>query len=150
VLRHGDLSDVQEYYSQTAASGFWLLEYGDTFVGLIAVDATQASRKEKKTSQGETRPPRTALIRHFYVEEAFRGSNIQNDLLKHAVSHAFEKDAKLERIEAPDSPLVSYLRPCLRSAGFELDHHTKKVGFLRWNLGTRYLERKDWNKWDSK
>jgi GNAT superfamily N-acetyltransferase len=147
VLRHGDLSNVQEYYSRPAASGFWLLEYGNTFVGLIAVDATQA----KKTGQGETRPPKTALIRHFYVEEPFRSSNIQDDLLKHAVNHAFEKDAKLERIEAPDSPLVAYLRPCLRSAGFELDHHTKKVGFLKWNLGIRYLERKAWNtKEDSK
>ena len=148
MLRHGDLSNVQQYYSRRSALGFWLLEYGDTFVGLIAVDATQASEKEKKTAQGETR---TALIRHFYVEEPFRGSNIQDDLLKHAVRHAFEKDAKLERIEAPDSPLVPYLRPCLRSAGFELDHHTKKVGFLKWNLGTRYLERKVWNvKEDSK
>ncbi|KIM48156.1 hypothetical protein M413DRAFT_439880 [Hebeloma cylindrosporum] len=144
ALRHGDLSNVLEYYSRQPASGFWILEYGDTFVGLIAMDATQLSGKEKKSAQNKA--PKTALIRHFYVEEQFRRSNVQEDLLKHAVKHAFEKDAKLERIEAPDSPLIGYLRPCLRSMGFELDHHTKKVGFLRWNLGTRYLERESWNK----
>ena len=104
------------------------------------------SGKEKKPAQKGTKPPKTALIRHFYVEEPFRSSNIQDDLLKHAVNYAFERDAKLERIEAPDSPLIGYLRPCLRSTGFELDHHTKKVGLLRWNLGIRYLERKSWNR----
>lgn len=151
ALSHGDLSNVLEYYSRQPASGLWILEYGVTFVGLIAIDATQVSGGEKKSAQRGTKPPKTALIRHFYVEEAFRGSNIQEDLLNHAVNHAFEKDAKLERIEAADSPLIGYLRPCLRSAGFELDHHTKKVGLLQWNLGTRYLERKSWNgKKDSK
>ena len=146
ALRHGDLTDVPEYYSRQPASGFWILEYGDAFVGLIAIDATQFSGGEKKSKQKGTKPPKTALIRHFHVEEAFRTSNIQDDLLNHAVNYSFEKDAKLERIEAPDSPLIGYLRPCLRSAGFELDHHTKKVGLLRWNLGTRYLQRKSWNK----
>lgn len=116
------------------------------FVGLIAIDANKPSRKDSKASKTEEKQPKTALVRHFYVEESFRPSNIQDDLLKHAVDHAFNSDPKLERIEAADSPLVPYLRPCLRSAGFELDHHTKKVGIFKWALGVRYLERGKWAK----
>jgi len=143
VLRHSDLQDIQTYYMREPASGLWLLEYGNTFVGLIAVDATQTAGKANK---GEKRKPKTAVIRHFHVEENFRTANIQDDLLAYAVDNAFERDLKLERIEAFDSPLVPYLRPCFRAAGFELDHHTKTVGILRWTLGTRYLEREKWSK----
>ncbi|KAH9486888.1 hypothetical protein JR316_0000953 [Psilocybe cubensis] len=142
ILRYPDLADISKYYFQQPSSGLWLLEYGQTFVGLIAMDAATPSGKTKKIEK----QPKTAVIRHFYVEEQFRPSKIQDDLLKYAVDHAFNNDPKLERIEASDSPLVSYLRPCLRSAGFELDHHTKKVGILQWNLGVRYLDRETWSK----
>lgn len=145
ILRRPDLADISKYYSHHPASGLWLLEYGKTFVGLIALDASQPSGKADKASKKE-KLPKTAIIRHFHVEEPFRPSKIQDDLLKYAVDHAFNSDPKLERIEASDSPLISYLRPCLRSAGFELDHHTKKVGILQWSLGIRYLDREAWSK----
>lgn len=141
ILRRNDLKDIQKHYSADAASGFFILELGEVFIGLIAIDASQPTRKPAK---GETRPPRTAIIRHFHVEEAYQKVNIQGDLLKCAVDHAFTKDPKLQRIEASDSPLAAYLRPCLREAGFELDHHTTSIGLLRWKLGTRILERKTW------
>lgn len=141
ILRRDDLKDIQKHYNADAASGFFLLELGETFIGLIAIDASQPSRKPAK---GETRPPKTAIIRHFHIEEAYKKVNIQRDLLKCAVDHAFTEDPKLQRIEASDSPLAAYLRPCLREAGFELDHHTTTVGILRWKLGTRVLERKTW------
>lgn len=141
ILRFGDLKDINKYYSKNPASGFWIIDSGQVFVGLIAIDATQPATKPAK---GETRGPRTAVIRHFHVEEAYHTTGIQDDLLKCAVDHAFNNDPKLERIEASDSPLVSYLRPSLRSAGFELDHHTKSIGILRWKLGKRYLERSKW------
>jgi len=133
------LYDIPTYYSNKPGSGFWLLEYGETFVGLIAVDATN---KPKSSSTNETKG-KTATIRHFFVEEAFRGTNIQEDLLEHAVKHAF-KDPKVQRIEAFDSPLVPYLRACLRNTGFQLDHNTKKIGLLGWSLGVRYLDRDEW------
>lgn len=107
-------------------------------MGLIAVDASQT----RNNVQG----PKTAVIRHFYVEEAYRKTKIQDDLLKYAVNHAFEKDPKLERIEASDSPLTAYLSRSLREAGFELDHHTNRIGILGWKLGVRYLERGVWSK----
>ncbi|KAF8168051.1 hypothetical protein B0H34DRAFT_684021 [Crassisporium funariophilum] len=149
VLRFQDLQDVNNYYSRKPASGFWILEYGERFVGLIAIDANQESASSKASKSQETHAdertqPKTATIRHFYVEEAFRGSNIQDDLLQHGVNYAFERDPTLQRIEAFDSPLVPYLRSCLRTAGFELDHNTKKVGLLGWNMGVRYLSRNEW------
>ncbi|KAJ3507709.1 hypothetical protein NLJ89_g6151 [Agrocybe chaxingu] len=138
VLRYTDMSDIPGYYSRSPASGLWLLEFGNTFVGLIGMDASPP-----KKITGEQKVPHTALVRHFHVEESFRRSNVQDDLLDYAVKHAFNTDPKLERIEATDSPLVPYLRTCLRAAGFELDHHTKKIGILQWNLGT-CVEVHDW------
>lgn len=143
ALRHEDIKDIQKYYSKKPASGFWLLEHGDTFVGLIGIDASKSNVKPPK---GEAVPPRTAFIRHFHVEENYHQANIQDDLLEYAINHAFNKDPTLERIKVVDSPLLSYRRSSLRKAGFELDQHTKTIGILRWKLGTRYLERNKWIK----
>ena len=137
VIRHADVLNVQRYYSKPAASGFWLLEYGAEFVGLIAVDASVQQQKNA---------PKTALIRHFYVEEAYRRSNIQDDLLAHAINHAFNSDPKLERIEALESPLISYSRKSLRSAGFEPGATVRQVGIFKWNIRSCYLDRKRWSK----
>jgi len=139
VLRSSDLRNISAHYSRNPGSGFWLLESGDNFVGLIAVDA---SNEPDKTSASDFKG-NTATIRHFYVDEPYRVTNVQEDLLQHAIKHAFS-DPKVQRIEAFDSPLVPYLRTCLRNAGFRLDHHTKKIGLLRWSLGVRYLNRDEW------
>ena len=136
VLRSPDLRDISAYYSRDPGSGFWLLEYGDQFVGLIAVDAS--SKPNESESKGKT-----VTIRHFYVDEAYRVANVQEDLLQHAVNHAFS-DPKVQRIEAFDSPLLPYIRACLQKTGFRLDHYTKKIGLLRWSLGVRYLHRDEW------
>lgn len=145
VLRYPDLQDISRYYS-APASGIWILEYGGKYVGFIAIDATQPSEQENKDEDRV----RTAVIRHFHVEEMYRRAKPQDDLLNFAVEQAFENDSKLERIEATDSPLISYLRPCFRAQGFELDHYTKKVGILGWKMGKRYLERERWSKSQSK
>lgn len=131
VLRAPDLRDILAHYSRDPGSGFWLFEYGDQIIGFIAVDASNNSKGN------------TATIRHFYVDEPYRAANIQEDLLEQAVKRAFS-DPKVQRIEAFDSPLVPYLRACLRNAGFELDHNTETIGLFRWNLGVRYLNRDDW------
>jgi RimJ/RimL family protein N-acetyltransferase len=128
------LRNISAYYSRDPGSGFWLLEYGDHFVGLIASD------KPNKTSASEFK---TATIRHFYVDQTYRTTNVQEDLLQHAVKHAFS-DSKVQRIEAFDSPFVPYIRVCLQSAGFQLDHYTKKFILLRWSVGVRYLNRDEW------
>lgn len=139
VLRSSDLRNIPAYYSRDPGSGFWLLEYGDQFVGLIAVDA---SDKPDKTSTSESKG-KTVTIRHFYVDQTYRATNVQEDLLQHAVKHAFS-DSKVQRIEAFDSPFVPYIRACLQSAGFQLDHYMKKFGLLGWSVGVRYLNRNEW------
>ena len=141
VLRASDLHNISAHYSRDPGSGFWLLEYGDQIIGLIAVDASNKPDNDK--SSANKSKGKTATIRHFYVDEVYRVTNIQEDLLELAVKHAFS-DPKVQRIEAFDSPLVPYLRACLQKAGFQLDHNTKKVGLLRWSLGVRYLNRDEW------
>jgi GNAT superfamily N-acetyltransferase len=150
---------IAKHYTLSPASGFWILEYANRFVGLIALDASgdavpppaqiegdggAKKAKQAKTKQAET--PRTAIIRHFYVDEAFRGARIQDDLLTHAVDYAFSNDPSLVAIQATDSPLASYTREALRKAGFQLDHYTDKVGIFGWKLGVRVMERSEWKK----
>jgi len=142
VLKAPDLRNISAHYSRDLGSGFWLFEHEDQVIGLIAVDASNKPDDDDKSSAGKSKGI-TANIRHFYVVEPYRVANVQEDLLEHAVKHAFS-DPKVQRIEASDSPLVPYLRACLRNAGFQLDHNTKKIGILRWNLGVRYLSRDEW------
>lgn len=153
TLRQPDMTQIAEHYTLSPGSGFWILEYGNRFVGLIALDASPAQiegdegakkAKKAKTKQGET--PHTAIIRHFYVDEAFRGARIQDDLLVHAVDFAFSNDPTLVAVQATDSPLASYTREALRKAGFQLDQYTDKVGILGWKLGVRVMERSEWKK----
>ncbi|KAJ7706122.1 hypothetical protein B0H17DRAFT_1035808 [Mycena rosella] len=114
VLRAPDMRDIQEYYSRSPASGFWIIDYDNRFVGLIAIDASieDTSSNNRKATTSET-----ATIRHFYVQEPYPAAGIQDDLLSHAI------------IKAPDSPLVPYARKSLKEAGF---------------LGIRSLQRAVW------
>lgn len=144
ILRQADMKNIKTYYTSVSASGFWMLEYNDTFVGLIAVDASPASSPSKPTKK--TGCSDTATIRHFFVEDQFRGSGIQSDLLVHAVRHAFTADPAIQFIKAADSPLVPYVRSCLRTGGFQLQKHTQKVGVYGWKLGERMLDRSHWDK----
>lgn len=123
-----------DYYSQSPASGFWILEYGEQFIGLIALDANEAGR-----TQG-------AFIRHFYVEEAYRKTGIQDDLLNHAVKHAFDKNSKLELIKAVDAPtLAAYIHKSYQKAGFRLSEEYQAVGILgRWRFYTTSLRKRDY------
>ncbi|TFK41108.1 hypothetical protein BDQ12DRAFT_424841 [Crucibulum laeve] len=141
VLRYPDMHNPSGYYSRSPASGFWILEYGGRFVGLISLDASPEVKPETSTDKSPS-----ALIRHFYVDEPYRGSGIQDDLLAFAVKHAFDRDTSLEVIRAPDSPLKLYARKSLVAAGFVLEDFTETVGILGWKLGTRILKRKDWER----
>lgn len=145
ILRAPDLRNISAHYSRDPASAFWLFQYGDDIIGLIAVDASNKLDDDEKSSASKSKSSKskTAIIRHFYVDEPYRVANLQEDLLEHAVKHAFS-DPKVQRIEAFDSPLVPYLRACLRNAGFQHNHNTKKIGLLGWNLGVRYLNRDEW------
>lgn len=151
---HGtDIPDLKEYYDRSPSSGFWILEYGVRFIGIIALDASldstsdkpAASKTTKKKASAKKSSP-TATIRHFFVEEEYRGSDIQMDLLSYAVQHAFRSDDTVRQIKASDSPLASYAKQALRSSGFQLEEHVDKVGVFGWKLGVRTLERAEWEK----
>ncbi|KAJ7181716.1 hypothetical protein C8R43DRAFT_970075 [Mycena crocata] len=142
ALRAPDMKDIKANYSRSPASGFWILDYGDRFVGLIAIDASvedTSSNKSRKTTTSQT-----ATIRHFYVQEPYPASGIQHDLLSHAVKHCLNATDIVQQIKALDSPLVPYARKALKDAGFILEKNTERVGVFRWRLGLRALQRDVW------
>ncbi|KAJ7487658.1 hypothetical protein B0H11DRAFT_2014324 [Mycena galericulata] len=138
VLRAPDMRDILGHYSRSPASGFWILEFDGHFVGLIALDAS---------IDDASNTSHIATIRHFYVQEPYPASGIQNDLLSHAVNHCFNSEGSLvQEIKAGDSPLVPYARKALQQAGFILQKNTEAVGVFRWKLGIRSLQRDVWEK----
>ncbi|KAG5342420.1 hypothetical protein J132_09858 [Termitomyces sp. J132] len=147
VLHGPDMIDMHAYYSRQTASGLWICEFGDHFVGLIALDANpEMATKTRKNSSNKT--PVSAIIRHFYVDEVYRSSGIQEDLLTYALRMAFDAEPGLKVVNAYDSQLIPYVRTCLRDASFVLQETTKKIGVLGWQLGRRSLSREEWEKKD--
>lgn len=147
VLQYEDIRDIPKYYSKHPSSGFWVLEYGELFVGFIALDASPDDSDILTKEPKAKKTTRTAIIRHFYVDEPYRPAGVQKDLLVYAVNHAFNKDQNLDRIQAIESPLIPYVRKCLRDSGFQLEQYTTdRVGVLRWKEGIRVLEKEHWPK----
>ncbi|KAJ7597089.1 hypothetical protein C8J56DRAFT_919158 [Mycena floridula] len=132
ALRGPDFPDIKAYYSVSEASGLWILEYEDVFVGLIALDASESSR--------------TAIIRHFYVEEQYRRTDIQSDLLKHALKVAYTTDPSLDSIQATVSSLTPYLGDCLRKAGFLKERTVYSLGVFKWKTDMMCLKKNNWRK----
>jgi GNAT superfamily N-acetyltransferase len=151
ALHRPDMANIQSYYARSPFSGLWILEYDDAFVGLIALDASLDSESDQSISLEKKidlkkGTSRIATIRHLYVEDQYRGIGIQRDLLDHALKHTFSSNSPVRTIKASDSPLVPYVRVCLRSAGFQLQKNTETVGLFAWKLGQRILEREEWEK----
>ena len=149
LLKRPDMRDIQVHYSRSPASGFWVLEFGNKFIGIIAIDASPESshtsrRGKNYEGKGITSP--VPILRHLYVDEPYRAIGMQKDLIDHAVRHTFTSSTVVQSIEAADSPLIQYIRLGLREAGFELRKNTKTVGLLGWKLGGRMLERATWEK----
>ncbi|KAI0757047.1 hypothetical protein C8Q80DRAFT_1265030 [Daedaleopsis nitida] len=157
VLRRPDLVDIPRYYSRSASSGFWVLQYGDRIIGHIALDASLDADSDEalpdktvimKDRIGQVAMPKgtstIATIRHFYVDEEYRPAGMANDLLDFALSHAFTADAKLEAVRAYDSPLQSYIGVALRSQGFKLEKKAEKFGALRWQSTILIMDRGRW------
>ncbi|KAL1951998.1 hypothetical protein VTO73DRAFT_1147 [Trametes versicolor] len=157
VLRRPDLIDIPTYYARSPSSGFWVLEYGDRFVGMIAVDASLDADADEQVAAGTIKKDRSgqvkmtkgtskvATIRHFYVQEAYRAAGIQDDLLEHALNHAFAADATLRGVRATESSLRQYVGETLRKHGFELEKKAERVGTLRWQQSVRILDRSRWD-----
>ena len=161
-MRRPDFANLQKYYARSPSSGLFILEYGDKFVGLIAIDASKDSQSEqglvKQTEQGksviadETRnffssgTSSVATIRHFYVEEHFRKSNVQQDLLAFAARHVFTMARDVKVLKASATPLLGYKYTCLRELGFSVEKQASKLGILGWRVDAMSLERVRWEK----
>ncbi|PSS37701.1 hypothetical protein PHLCEN_2v394 [Hermanssonia centrifuga] len=136
-------------------------EFGDKFVGFIAVDASldatsedtvissatqgsKASRKEVVSTKAGTSS--IATIRHFYVKEEYRPALSQDDLLYHAIQHAFTSDKAVAEIRVTDLELASWASQAFRKQGFIIDKQVAKVGVLGWSIRERVLTRERWKK----
>ncbi|KAI0374219.1 hypothetical protein BV20DRAFT_961323 [Pilatotrama ljubarskyi] len=156
VLRRADLVEIPTYYARSPSSGFWILEYGDRFVGMIALDASLDAEMDEQVAPGSLKTDRSgqvkvtkgtskvAKIRHFYVDEPYRAAALQDDLLEHALKHAFTADSQLESIRAVESPLRGYIGDALRKHGFEFEKKAERVGTLRWQETVSKLDRGRW------
>jgi len=145
TLRQTDLVDIPSYYSSAfgVPSAFWTLEKEGRIIGLIAVDGTinaeqlhvprlaelgpvseKANAKNTKLSNSNS-----AFIRHFWVDEQYRQALIQDDLLRHAMSHS-----PSSVLQIWVSPLETYKVKSLVQAGFQEDAEAKAstFGVLRW------------------
>jgi GNAT superfamily N-acetyltransferase len=151
VLKSVDFPKPVEYYSRSPASGVWILEYDDKFVGLLALDASLDSeviRREESVqlvkNKNKKSTSETATIRHFYIEEQYRSTKIQDDLLAHALNHAFS-EPKVQHVKATEPTLLSYIGACLQRAGFTRDEGVKATfGFMGWEVYSQTLERERW------
>ena len=156
VLHRPDLAHIESWYSRSPSSGVWILEFGDKFVGLIALDASLDSTSTAAVSGKDALTKRgnkveyskgtsyTAVIRHFYVDEGYRPAGAQHDLLQFALKHAFENDPAVQEIQCDDTPLRKYVSDALKKAGFQLEWQTEKIGILGWQNSVRTLSREKW------
>ncbi|KIP11990.1 hypothetical protein PHLGIDRAFT_27606 [Phlebiopsis gigantea 11061_1 CR5-6] len=158
VLHQIDILDFHAYYARSPASGFWILEYGKKFVGLIAIDASldstsdktvvsngnpsQVAAVQKETSKRGT--SEVATIRHFYVMEEYRSTLMQEDLLHFAVQQTFSMDRKVKKIKAADSTLEPWGGAAMTKEGFTTEKQLGKMGILGWAIRSRVLTREKW------
>lgn len=154
VLRRIDLLNIEAHYTRSPASGLWLLELGKKIIGLIAVDAsldaandepvTQQTKEQLKTSIKKTGTSRVATIRHFFAEEAFRGVNIEDDLLQFAVESTFNGDRAVKSIRILASPLRPAVLDSLQRNKFTRGDRVETGGIQNWEIYWYTLERSQW------
>lgn len=147
-----DVANVEEYYARSPSSGFFVLEYDGSIIGLVAIDASKDSQsnqsfKEHNKVKGQKRGTSSvAVIRHFYVEELFRKANVQDDLVAFAVRHAFDSSGDVKDIRVVTSSLLGYVQESLGKFRFKMDGITRMKGVYSWTTGAMNLRRTDWIK----
>lgn len=154
ALRRRDLIKIKDYYTRSPSSGVFLLEYGDKFVGFVAVDASPDSSSNEvivnADSKGKVSFTKStsdvAVIRHFFVEEPYRTVNVQADLLQFALQQVFSSSTKVKTVKGLDSSLVPYVGKAMRQEGFKEENVLDKVGVLRWKRRVMVLDRETWEK----
>ncbi|KIM66165.1 hypothetical protein SCLCIDRAFT_111153 [Scleroderma citrinum Foug A] len=156
ILRRPDVADIQEYYARSPSSGFFVLEYDNRVIGLIAVDASEDSQSDKNSVKtGEIQEKNrvsskgtssTAKICHIFVENPFRNADVQDDLVAFATNHAFTASSDVKEIKVTTSSLLGYVQNSLRHCKFTTDEVVERVGIYRWKTQAMRLKRRQWEK----
>ncbi|KAJ3719875.1 hypothetical protein C8R42DRAFT_672025 [Lentinula raphanica] len=137
VLRGSDMVQLEEYYSNHPISGLWILEFAGQLIGVVALDASSSD----KTSSD------VAVLRHIYVDEPYRTTIIQKDLIEYAVQKAFTPEhSNVKRVITSSSPLREYVEKALDEVGFRYDGVSDTVGLLKWKVSKRVLTRDEWER----
>lgn len=156
ILRRPDVADIQEYYARSPSSGFFVLEYDNRVIGLIAVDASEDSQSNKNSVKaGEIQEKNrvsskgtssTAKICHIFVENPFRNADVQDDLVAFATNHTFTASSDVKEIKVTASSLLGYVQNSLRHCKFTTDEVVERVGIYRWKTQAMRLKRRQWEK----
>lgn len=143
ILRRPDVANIQEFYTRSPSSGFFVLEYDNRIIGLIAIDASENSQSgDSKTTQ-EKDVSSTVTIRHMYVEDPFRNADVLDDLVAFATGHAFTASSDVKEIKATSS-ILGYVHKSLRSCKFTIDGVVERIGVYRWKIQAMSLKREQW------
>ncbi|KZV71315.1 hypothetical protein PENSPDRAFT_606122 [Peniophora sp. CONT] len=158
TLRNVDMVDIPAYYDRSPASGFFILQYGEKIIGLVAVDASidaitnKAIVKDSKFTADESKQllhgkgtSEVATIRHFFAEEAYHSTGIEGDLLRHAVGCAFKEKA-VQTVRISVSPFKRTLLQELIKLGFASGESDGKLGRFGWQWKWYTLSRSRWEK----
>ncbi|KAJ3985655.1 hypothetical protein F5890DRAFT_1508703 [Lentinula detonsa] len=142
VLRGPDMINLQEYYSKSPASGLWILEFAGRLVGIIALDASPFDKINSNQKVHDT-----AILRHIYVDEQYRPTGIQKDLINYALQNAFTtSNSAVTQVKASSSPLRDYVRKALDETGFKYEGVSENIGLFRWKMSNRVLTKDEWKK----
>jgi len=101
----------------------------------------RAEKRKNLTAQGTSS---VATIRHFFIDEPYRPTGIQDDLLAHAIQHVFKETDAVKEIKAITTSLMPYTQKCLRDAGFLLEKPLGKIGIYKWQIDQVVLQRTHW------
>ncbi|KIK71056.1 hypothetical protein GYMLUDRAFT_312766 [Collybiopsis luxurians FD-317 M1] len=150
VLRGPDMVRLGDYYSKSSASGIWILEYAGRIVGLIAADASLNSDVDTISSTTKINIKRgtskTAVIRHIYVDEPYRSTGVQDDLIEFALQSLFSSNSSVLSVKTTSSPLRAYVEKALNEAGFKFEGISETAGLLKWKVSKRVMTRDEWMK----
>ncbi|KAF9241323.1 hypothetical protein BU15DRAFT_87245 [Melanogaster broomeanus] len=151
-LHRPDVADIQKYYSRSPSSGLFILEYGTKFIGLSFVKKDEDGKllADKSKNFYSSGTSSTATIRHFFVDEPYRTSEVQDDLLEFAVRHAFTTTQDVNVIKVSATTLHDYAHRSLGRLGFTVEKHVRKIGVYGWSLDIMSLEKARWKKDESK
>ncbi|THH34063.1 hypothetical protein EUX98_g52 [Antrodiella citrinella] len=127
ALRRRDLIKIKDYYARSPSSCLFIIEYGDKFVGFIAVDASPDSTSNEVMVNPDSMAKVSytkgtsdvAVIRHFFVDTPYRVANMQADLLQFALQQVFTSSPKVKTVKGLETTVVPYSGKALRAEGFK-------------------------------